>query len=162
MNIHDLIGKDVTIYCINLKETEGILQSTTNDGVFIKTAATYELFPWNEVTCIQYDIPSNVVTKTSKTVNDIKFPELKITDSDSTIAIEKYNIAEKILPTNYTIDWEEENEEFLINDDNDDEAVRVNISDEQITVYYDKDFDFAKKLAKEIKIYNIERDYQNE
>jgi hypothetical protein len=60
------------------------------------------------------------------------------------------------------MDWNTEHEDFTINNDEGEEAITVDLDNEDITVFYSKDFDLAKDIAKKLGIKHIERDYQNE
>lgn len=153
-----LVGKIVSIDCIDLDESvEGTLVSMDNDknGVFIQTEYSYVFIPWTEIAKIEYII------------NPTKAPEdtnIKITDSDETIAINKYKMAEEMLPKDYEINWDEEGEygDFTITDDKSEDAIKVDLDNDDITVLFSKDFDLSKEIAKKIGIKHIERDYQNE
>lgn len=167
MDLSNLIGKAVNAYFVNMDEQSGVLSSFTNDGVMIKTSSSYCFYPWQEVTCIEEQVtpmPSlfggAVVTGRAQ-----KKKELNITCSDEHLNKEKYKKVEAILPEDYEIAWDDGEEDFTvftITDDDGEEALRVDLDADEITCFYEKDFDFSKKVAQEIEVYNLKKDFQDE
>jgi len=156
IRLDSLIGKQVTIYCINLEDETGLLSSFDVNGVVLEKKENSMFFPWQELTCIEEKSP---YAETQKTATKKK--EIEITCSDDHLAKEQYNKVENEMPEDYEIGWNEEYTEFAITDNDGDETIVVDLDGAAITVYYDKDLEFAKKIAEITEIYSIKKDYQD-
>lgn len=157
IRLDSLIGKQVTIYCINMEDETGLLSSFDVNGVVLEKKENSMFFPWQELTCIEEKSP---YAETQKTATKKK--EIEITCSDDHLAKEKFSKVEAMLPDGYEANWNEEYTEFIVNDDESEDAILVDLDGGEITVYYDKDFEFAKKIAETIEIYSVKKDYQDE
>jgi len=156
MRLDNIINKQVTIYCINMEDETGLLSSFDVKGVVLDKGENIMFFPWQELTCIEEKSP---FAETQKTATKKK--EIEITCSDDHLAKEKFSKVEAMLPDGYELDWTEEYTDFSITDDDSNETVVVDLDVEEITVFYDKDFELAKKIAEITEIYSIKKDYQD-
>lgn len=157
MSLNDMINKQVLIHCVNLEDENGILAHFDINGVTLSKKYNSLFFPWQELTCIEEKSPFADDQRQAT-----KKKEIEITCSDDHLAKEKFSKVEAMLPDGYEANWNEEYTEFIVNDDESEDAILVDLDDGEITVYYDKDFELAKKIAETIEIYSIKKDYQDE
>lgn len=157
IRLDNLINKQVTIYCINMEDETGLLSSFDVNGVMLEKKENSMFFPWQELTCIEEKSPYAEIQKTAT-----KKKEIEIICSDDHLAKEKFSKVEAMLPDGYEVEWTEEYTDFAITDDDSNETIVVDLDVEEITVFYDKDFELAKKIATTIEIYKVRKDYQDE
>ena len=161
MRLDNLINKQVLIHCINLEDEMGILSSFDINDVVLEKKYNHLFFPWQELTYIEEKSPF-VEEQKQQSSNKSEKKEIEITCTDDHQAKENFNKVVDMIPEGYEVNWNEEYTEFIVNDDDAEDAILVDLDDGEITVYYGKDFELAKKIAETIEIYSVKKDYQDE
>jgi len=164
VEIGELKGRKVTVYPIDFDEIEGTVHSITNHGILIKTTkeGNYELYPWWQVKLIVHQPKKTVAQEISSSTTKMNMSEpkeeLEIVESNKTKLNEEIMNDEH---EDYDWDWEDTEETRAeITDDEGDTAILVDFDTEDITVYYEKDLDLAKSIAKRTGIKKIIKEYE--
>jgi hypothetical protein len=160
VEIGELKGREVCVYLKDLDEAYGILHSITNHGVLIKLKGTgdYEMYPWWQIKAIAHFKNEEIKEETVEEISEDL--EENSEDWEPVIVRTEKSIIQDAIPESYDWDWEDEDVLANVYNDEGETAIEVDLDAKDIKVYYEKDLDLAKSLAKELKYKKIIRDYQ--
>ena len=160
IEITELVGREVSV---EMKGREvpfyGTLHSLSSHGALVKgDTQGYIIFPWHNIELIQHRTKEETAEERLPVYEDIDEKEAIETIE---IVDPPLRIVERIISDNedYDVDYEDREETIiLVQDEEGEEAIKINI-DEEITVNFEKDMDYAKKIADQLNINKIIRDF---
>jgi len=167
INISELLGREVEVYTKNRGGKHiGILHSMGEHGILIRDAGSYRFFPWESIRdFVHYTEPPSEETEAPTIIGEgSSIAEDEALDKDwSPIIVDDplTAIAKHFPNEEYSVERDEDEGVINIEDGEGETAIVIDdVELKSLTVFYDKDFEMSKKIAKELKIKTIVRKYE--